>query len=313
MPPTFAPFEPFLARQPFVVLDGGLATELERRGIDLTNELWSADALLRSPDQVRQVHRDYLDAGADVIATASYQATIPGLLRRGLSTAAAEQVIATSAQLAREAREEFLAATSLGERLAPLVAGSIGPYGAFLSDGSEYRGDYHLSPREFKAFHAPRIEVLVASGVDLLALETIPSRREAAALIDLIEARGDVAAWLSFSVKNDAELSDGTPFEAVVAEFGAARSVVAVGINCADMALIAPLLGRAESAKPYVVYPNAGGVWDPDSMRWSGGVEVPKIEDQVERWHRLGARVIGGCCRTGPATISAIRERMITG
>ena len=313
MTPAPSPLDPFLSRQPLAILDGGLATELERRGVDLANELWSAHALLEHPDAVRAVHLDYLRAGADVIATASYQATLPGLMRRGMTAAAAERVVASSAALARDARAEFLASGALGERLAPLVAGSIGPYGAFLSDGSEFRGDYRLSAREFKAFHADRIEQLVAGGVDILGCETIPSRREANALVDLIEARGDITAWVSFSALDEVAISDGTPFEVVVADLASARSVVAVGINCSPVDRIEPLLRRANSMKPLVAYPNAGGRYDAVSKRWYGDPDATTIDARVERWHSLGARLIGGCCRTGPSTIAAIRERMIKG
>ena len=200
MRPPIHPFAPFLDRQPFLVLDGGLATELERKGFDLADPLWSARLLMDTPDAIRSVHLDYLDAGADVIIGASYQATTQALLRRGLTTAQAETILIRSVTLAREALEEFLAAGSATERLAPLVAASIGPYGAWLADGSEYRGDYGLTERELRAFHRPRFEILAGAGADLLALETIPSRREAEALVNLMEASGKVRGWLSFTM-----------------------------------------------------------------------------------------------------------------
>jgi homocysteine S-methyltransferase len=307
-----SPIDTFLARQPFAVLDGGLATELERRGLDLFDPLWSAKAVIEHPSMVRAVHLDFLRAGADVVTTASYQATVPGLQARGLSTAEASAVIATSVALAREARQEFLAAASLGGRLSPLVAGSVGPYGAYLHDGSEYRGDYTLTDREFKAFHRPRFEVLVEAGVDLIACETMPSRREVAALVDLLEERGTTPAWVSFTARDDEAISDGSRFADCVAELAGAKSVVAVGVNCTPVERIAPLLERAgpSARQPFVVYPNAGGTFEATTGQWIGDPHAESILAQVSRWRDLGARIIGGCCRTGPATIAGIRAKL---
>lgn len=306
------PISKFLSKQPFVVLDGGLATELESQGLDLLDPLWSAKALIDCPDRIRAVHLDYLRAGADVVTTASYQATVPGLMARGMTASAAARTIGSSVALAKRARDEFLAAGALAERLPPLIAGSIGSYGAYLHDGSEFRGDYHLTDREFKAFHRSRVEVLVESGVDLIACETIPSRREAAALIDLLEARGDISAWMSFTARDETAISDGNPFADCVAELARARSIVAVGINCTPVERIAPLLERAGAVvrQPFVVYPNAGGSYEAKSGRWIGDPHPDAIPGAVARWYQLGARLIGGCCRTGPGTIGEIRASM---
>lgn len=306
------PISTFLRKQPFMVLDGGLATELEGQGIDLRGPLWSATALIDFPDRIRAVHLAYLRAGADVIGTASYQATMTGLIARGLSLSEAARVIQSSVALATEARSEFLATGLGGDRLPPLVAGSIGPFGAYLHDGSEFRGDYRLTDREFKAFHRPRLELLVEAGVDLIACETMPSRREVAALVDLLEARGDAAAWVSFTTRDETAISDGNSFEDCVAELARARSVVAVGVNCTPLERIAPLLERAGpvARQPFVVYPNAGGSYDASSGAWIGDPHPEAIPAAVPLWYQQGARLIGGCCRTGPRTIEQIRERM---
>ncbi len=312
MRPPIHPFAPFLDRQPFLVLDGGLATELERKGFDLADPLWSARLLMDTPDAIRTVHLDYLDAGADVITGASYQATTQALLRRGLTTTQAETILIRSVTIAREAREEFLAAGSATERLAPLVAASIGPYGAWLADGSEYRGDYGLTERELRAFHRPRFEILAGAGADLLALETIPSRREAEALVNLMEASGKVRGWLSFTTRDDGAIADGTPFAECVRAMGQAPSVVAIGVNCTPAERVTPLLRSAASASrvPFVVYPNAGGEYDGAARMWRGAASDEAIPRLCEEWHQLGARLIGGCCRTTPKTIDQLRNRM---
>lgn len=309
-----SPFAPFLARQPFMILDGGLATMLEQKGLDLSDRLWSARVLLDRPDAIREVHLDYLDAGADIITSASYQASTDGLRRHGLSAARAEAVLRQSVTLAREARAEFLAAGRSSERLEPLVAASIGPYGASRADGSEYRGDDGLTERELRAFHRPRFEILADSGADLLALETIPSRREAEALVNLMEASGKIRGWVSFTARNDTEIADGTPFAECVRTLAQAPSVVAIGINCTPAERIDPLLRSAgpPGEVPFVVYPNGGGEYDGRTRAWVGAASDAAIPRLAEAWRDHGARLIGGCCRTTPATIDTLRNRMVS-
>ena len=307
-----SPLTPFLARQRFVVLDGGLATELERRGHDLNDRLWSARLLIERPDAIRDVHLDYFRAGADVAVTASYQASFEGLAARGISGSKAEAVLARSVTLAREARDQFQSESVDPRRLPPLVAASIGAYGATLGDGSEYTGVYPVSDRQLRAFHAARLDVLAAAGADLLACETIPSRREAEVLADLLEERAGLPAWIAFTGKDGTLVADGTPFAELVRSIGQARSVVAVGLNCTPPQLIAPLLESAgdSSDTPFVLYPNAGSTWDAKAKVWRGeeaGESIPRL---VDRWCDLGARMIGGCCLTTPDTIRGIRERL---
>ena len=165
------PFTALLAAQPFVLLDGAMATELEARGCDLADSLWSAKVLLENPQLIRDVHLDYFRAGAQVAITASYQATPAGFAARGLDDAQSRALIGKSVELARKAREAYLAENPQAGTL--LVAGSVGPYGAFLADGSEYRGDYQRSAAEFQVFHRPRVEALLDAGADLLACETL--------------------------------------------------------------------------------------------------------------------------------------------
>jgi homocysteine S-methyltransferase len=307
-----SPLTPFLAHQRFAVLDGGLATELERRGHDLKDPLWSARLLVEQPDAIRAVHLDYFRAGADIAISASYQASFKGLAARGLSGPKAEAVFTRSVTLAREARDQFQSESDDPCRLPPLVAASIGPYGAALGDGSEYTGAYRVTDRQLRDFHAVRLDVLAAAGPDLLACETIPSRQEAEVLADLLEQRAGLPAWFAFTGKDATRVADGTPFAELVRSIGQARSVVALGLNCTPPQLMAPLLESAGDSgeKPFVVYPNAGSSWDAKTKQWSGeeaGESIPRL---VDRWCDLGARVIGGCCRTTPDTIRGIRERL---
>ncbi|MFQ6047470.1 MAG: homocysteine S-methyltransferase [Gemmatimonadales bacterium] len=308
------PVEPFLQRQGVLVLDGGLATELEARGRDLSDHLWSARLLLDDPDLIRAVHLDYLRAGADCITSASYQATIEGLATRGLRKEEAAQVILSSVRLAVEAREEFWTVPEHRRgRLKPIVAASVGPYGAYLADGSEYTGRYDLDRAGLLGFHRERWRILAASEADLLACETIPSSVEAEALLELLGETPHVWAWFSFSCRDERSLSDGMPIARVAASLRDEPRVVAVGINCTPPRFIRALIEevRAASSKPVVVYPNSGEVYDKESKRWVGDAEPVDFGRLSDEWLKAGATLIGGCCRTGPVHVRAIRERLV--
>ena len=205
------PLAPFLREQGFVVLDGGLATELEVRGHDLRDPLWSAKVLLDDPETVRAVHTAYLEAGADCIATVTYQASVPGFAARGLGRDEGLQQLRRAVALAVEARDAFWADPDhRAGRLRPLVVASVGPYGAYLADGSEYRGDYGLSRAELMDFHGERWRVLAGAGADLMACETIPSAVEAEVLLALLEESDGNWAWISFSCRGGDRISDGS-------------------------------------------------------------------------------------------------------
>jgi homocysteine S-methyltransferase len=297
-----------LAQDRVVILDGGLATELERRGADLRDPLWSAKLLVDAPELIRQVHLDYYLAGADVATTASYQASFEGFARRGLDAAAATECMRQSVALACEARDVFWAdPVARTGRAYPLVAASVGPYGAMLHDGSEYRGDYGLDVDALIAFHRPRLAVLANIGADLIACETIPCCVEAVALARLLTEFPDISAWMSFSCRDGMHDSQGEPLADCIDAVEGCAQVVAIGVNCTAPQYIAPLIEIAASrtSKPIVVYPNSGERYDAAEMCWHGDSNA--IADHADEWFRLGARLIGGCCRTTPSDIRALR------
>ncbi|MFN6996458.1 MAG: homocysteine S-methyltransferase [Aquincola tertiaricarbonis] len=311
------PIADWLAAAPRLVLDGALATELERRGADLNDPLWSARVLLEQPGLIRQVHLDYFRAGADVATTASYQASFEGFARRGLSHQAAADLMRRAVTLAAEAREQFMQEPAAAGRRRPLVAASVGPYGAMRADGSEYRGDYGLDEGALMAFHRPRLQALATAGADLLACETIPCLAEARALarlMDELPAGSTRSGWISFSCRDGAHTSQGEHLGDCVAALDGFAGVAAIGVNCTAPQHIAPLVAaaRARTAKPIVVYPNAGEAWDAVAKRWlphAPGAHPPAFAEQARGWEAAGARLIGGCCRTGPADISALLRR----
>jgi homocysteine S-methyltransferase len=307
-------FTEFLAAQGFVVLDGGLATELERRGADLRDPLWSARLLLESPDLIRQVHESYFAAGADVAVSASYQASLSGFTARGKTPGEARRLIALSVELAQEARRRFWNAEGRvgSQRVWPLVVGSIGPYGAALADGSEYRGNYAVSRQALTDFHGPRLEALIGAAPDLLAIETIPSPDEALLVLELLSVWAEIQAWVSFTSRDGSRVSEGQPVAEAVAAVAGHRQVVAVGFNCVAPALAGPLLAAAAAVtdKPLIIYPNSGEGWDAEERRWVPGDGTFDFGEGAPGWFERGARLIGGCCRTTPDTIRAIRRSL---
>ncbi|MCX5386247.1 homocysteine S-methyltransferase [Streptomyces sp. NBC_00083] len=291
-----------------VVLDGGLSNQLAAQGCDLSDELWSARLLADDPEQIRAAHEAYVRAGAQVLTTASYQATYEGFARRGLGRREAEHLFRESVQLARRAAE-LRGSTDSGAPGGDVwVAASVGPYGAFLADGSEYRGRYGLSVRELERFHRPRIEALVAAGPDVLALETVPDIDEAEALLRATEGCG-VPVWLSYSIEDGRTRAGQDLAEAFGLVAGEDR-VIAVGANCctpADAGRAVPLAASA-AGKPVVVYPNSGERWDAERRRWTGDVTFDAA--RIEEWAASGARLVGGCCRVGPERIAELPARV---
>jgi len=304
-------FDDFFARRPLVILDGALGTELQRRGADIDDPLWSAKLLLERPELIRQVHLDYFRSGADVATTSSYQATFEAFARRGLGPQETAGLMRLSVRLAAEARDEFWAdpANRVGRRR-PLVAASVGPYGAMLADGSEYRGDYGLDEEALMAFHRPRLAVLADAGADLLACETIPCLAEARALARLMGDFPGVEAWMSFSCRDGLHDSQGEPIADCVAALEGFDQIIALGVNCTAPQHIGSLIEQmhGRTRKPLLVYPNSGEQYDGLHKTWHGNPGASHFAEQARGWHARGARLIGGCCRTGPDEIAALRQ-----
>ena len=307
---TADPIGALLAHARVGVLDGALATELERRGADLRDPLWSSKTLIEAPDLIRAVHLDYFRAGADVATTATYQATFAGFARRGIAAGEAAGLMRRAVAIARSAREEFWQdPAARAGRVRPLVAASVGPYGAMLGDGSEYRGGYGLDRAALRAFHRPRVQLLARSGADLLAFETIPSLTEALALADTLAELPETVAWMSFCCRDAARTAEGQDIAAAAAALDGCPGIVAIGVNCTAPRLLPALLERMAGAtgKPLIAYPNSGERYDADAKTWSGRADGSRFAHDAAIWHAAGARLIGGCCRTGPAQIRALR------
>ena len=291
-----------------LLLDGGLSNELERQGCNLNQKLWSAKLLESNPEAIILAHLSYLESGAGCIITSSYQATLPGFMAIGYDKPSASGLILKSVQLAEEARSRFLSLNPHASK--PLIAASIGPYGAYLADGSEYRGDYVISDQELTDFHEPRINLLDNSTADILAYETIPCFQEAKVLSEILK-NVKKPAWISFSCKDGKHISDGTPIEQCAAYFAHHPTVFAIGVNCTSPEFISALIRSIKTKsgnKKIVVYPNSGAVYHAKSKTWSGLSDLSSCEIMVKEWMDLGADIIGGCCGIGPQQIKAMSK-----
>lgn len=304
------PIEKILKDHKIVILDGALATELEKRGCNLNDSLWSAKILAENPEIIKQVHYDYFTSGADCAITASYQATVQGFTKIGFSELEAQRLIKKSVQIAIDAREEFWGKLeNKRNRAYPLIAASIGPYGAYLADGSEYRGYNKITEEELVNFHRERMKILIEAGADILACETIPSLIEAKAIVELLKEFPEVYCWISFSCKNNFEISDGTAISHCAETLNNYEQVAAIGVNCTAPKYISSLINeiKKNTKKPVVVYPNLGEEYDADSKTWNGHSDQC-CRFNPEAWYENGARLIGGCCRTTPEDIKKIAE-----
>jgi homocysteine S-methyltransferase len=272
-----------------LLLDGGLSTALEAQGLAVDGAMWTGELLLTNPEAVTAAHRSFVDAGADIIITGSYQLSFEGGRRVGWADDDVERALRNSTTAARLAANEDT-----------LVAASIGPFGAHLNDGSEFRGNYGVTDSVLRGYHDRRLDILLDTTPDLLALETMPDLAEVRVLLELIESKGaDIPFWVSFTVTEPGAISGGGTFAEACKLVEDYANAMAVGINCSPLSVITPTLSGVDTDLPFVVYPNAGQKWDSGMMTWSGDPEFATAA-HIDEWVNLGARIVGGCCGYGP-------------
>ncbi len=291
-----------------LVVDGGMGTELERRGCDVTDHLWSARVLLDHPEKIEEVHRDYLVAGANCIIAASYQISFDGFRKAKLSDADTERALRRAVQAALAARAWF----EQKHDGPVIVAASVGPLGAALADGSEFHGNYSCSYDGLLAFHSRRMAILADAGADLLACETIPSQIEATAILECLSFLPTKKAWFSFQCRDEKRIAHGELLGDCARMLNASPQVVAVGVNCTAPQHVASLIREIRSAtkKPIVVYPNAGRRWDAKARAWTGSAPDFNLGQLAKEWSSLGAMWIGGCCGTTPEDIRGVAQAL---
>lgn len=289
-----------LSSSEIILLDGAMATELESLGVDTSSALWSSVAMASDPDAIRAVHRSYLEAGSRVLVTNSYQACPDDFISAGWEREAAEGLVRDSARLALDSVDEWPGEPPV------VVAGSVGPYGAHLADGSEYIGDYRLDDEGYRSFHRPRLQLLYEAGIRTFAVETQPRLDEVLAVLGLLRDEfADADAYVSFSLADAGHLPDGTALADAARGVSRFSAVAAVGINCVPRGWVSDALTalRAGTDLPLLAYPNSGEVYDPTTKSWAPGLDQDRQAALVPQWVEAGARLLGGCCRTSPATI----------
>lgn len=294
-------FNDFLPAGPWAI-DGGLSGELEKRGHDLSDKLWSARLLRDEPEAIAHVHQDYVAAGARVIITASYQASRKGFVEFGLTERKADELIELSVTLAKQVVSQA--------KDKVWVAASVGPYGAVLGGGQEYVGNYGVSHKDLVEFHTQRIEVLAKADPDLFACETIPDIAEVEALLEVLKKYPNIPAWITMSAKNGTQSCAGQDITQLAKAVEKFPNVVAIGVNCTMPEFVTSLFERLSAATdlPLVVYPNAGRVWDGQGRCWIGEGHSTLPTQIISEWVKLGAKLIGGCCGLGPDAISSIDQ-----
>ena len=310
---TYQKIENLFSKYPFLISDGAFATELEARGCDINDELWSAKVLYEDPDKVVDVHRSYYEAGADISTSGTYQASVEGFMKKGFTEEEGRRLIVDAMKLLKSAGEEYTSAHP--ERKGELLTGgSCGPYGAFLANGAEYTGDYGHTAEErqrIRHFHNERMELLKEGGAEFYACETIPCLWEAE-IVTEIAAELEMPLWVSFSCRDGQHISDGTPIAECAQALADAENVIAVGINCTHpkyiTSLVKEIRGTIGEKKPVVIYPNGGEEYDPVTKMWSGKYAAGNFKGLAEEWIKSGADILGGCCRTTPADIKILSE-----
>jgi homocysteine S-methyltransferase len=306
----FEPFESLVQDKEIIILDGALGTQLEARGANLKNGLWSASLLKTHPELIKEVHIDYLKAGADIISTAGYQASLPAFIKNKYKKEEGLELIHRSVKIAVQARDEFrILYPQIRKR--PLIAASMGPYGAYLADGSEYHGNYGIDKQELLKFHTQGLEILGDTEADMIAFETIPSLLEAQAIIEALSYFPKIHAWISFSCQNESLVSHGESIEECIREIQISKQLVAMGINCTSPEYIEILIRKIRplTQKWIMAYPNKGDIYDPNQKEWSNRPQSLHFKELSQKWFEAGARIIGGCCGTTPENIQEIQDQ----
>ena len=290
-----------------LLIDGAMSTALEQLGADTNNSLWTASVLANQPALVKKVHQEYFKAGARLAITDTYQANVPAFIKNGYSKQEAHSLIQRAVALAKEARDEYQQETGIYN----YVAGALGPYGAYLANGSEYTGDYHLSTIEYQQFHRPRLTDILTVGVDVIAIETQPRLDEVLAELDLVkELAPDTLCYVSFSLKDSTRLPDGTPLAVAARTVAKYPNVFAVGVNCIPLEEVTAAIETIHQAtdKPVIAYPNSSATYDPTTKTWSYPHGRRSLVDYLPQWLAAGLTIVGGCCTTTPQDIAALHE-----
>jgi len=295
-----------------LIIDGSMSTGLAQLGCTMKDSLWTARILAEQPEKVKEVHLAYFRAGADCGITCSYQATLPGLEAHGYSLPEAEAIITRSVKVFLEARKEWWDEEGRkAGRAYPLCLGGCGPYGAYLADGSEYRGHYGVAPAVLKQFHQRRAELLWQAGADLLLFETQPSLAEVLMEAEIAEQLG-ADYWISFSCKDGQFTNEGDTLTDCARILSKDHPHLRMlGVNCTPPQFMTEAIASLQQGTqlPVAVYPNSGEIYDAVTKTWQGaGEKLQSFGTWAQEWYQAGASAVGGCCQTAASHIKKVYE-----
>ena len=284
-----------LSKEPILLLDGAMGTELFRRGVKTRLPSWSAHALIENPTIVCEVHEDYIRAGAEIITTDTFRTTSRALQKEGLSQRAKE-LTHLAVNLAKQARNQCADQPVW-------IAGSVAP----LEDC--YEPD--LSPDLETAFreHREFIGWLVEAGVDLILIETMNTVREAIAAARAAETCG-VPMFISWTCASDGNILNGESLKEAVSSLEQYKPSAFL-VNCTASKNIGPALWKmceAATKVPIGAYANIGKPEPVYGWEFTHELDPSAYAREAEDWVRQGAKIVGGCCGTTPDHISELRN-----
>lgn len=286
------------------VIDGAMSTALEELGYNTQSELWTAAAIIDRPDLIYKVHFNYLKAGADLIMTDTYQANIDAFKKLGYSEPESKGFISHAVKIAQQARDDYEKET--GKHA--YIIGTVGPYGAYLADGNEYRGDYNLSFDEYKSFYYEKIKLIINAGADVIGIETQPKLSETKAILSIIHTLSPIPVYVSFTLKDATHISEGIKLSRAVANVAIDPYVSAIGVNCTKLEIVESALHimKKVTKKPLIIYPNTSAKYNIKTKKWTKSSNSKDFKDYIIKWYNAGAQLIGGCCTTLPKEINEI-------
>ncbi|CAI2635763.1 MULTISPECIES: homocysteine S-methyltransferase [Apilactobacillus] len=284
----------WINQQDHILIDSSMSTGLEERGLKLNSNLWTAAALESHEDLIVDVHKKYFDAGSSMTTTNTYQASVPGLVKAGYSENQAIALIKKAVELADRGRNE---STNPNPKW---LLGGVGPYGAFLANGSEYTGDYSLTDEEYIAFHEGRIKAMVEAGIDVLILETLPNINELKAITEYTK-QFDIPVIVAASLRDKSHLADGSSLIEVASFLESQEHVIAYGLNCTKPQLVTPALKVLKQShpthKPFIAFPNSGATYNPEIKEWNhDDLSFEEFDELIAQWFNLDLKFVGGCC-----------------
>ena len=282
------------------LLDGSMSFPMEQLGYNLKNKLWTGKALINNPDLIKDIHKGYIDAGADFISTSTYQISFDRLKNMGYQSEEIKKIFQKSVDIVKDAIEE----SKLKKEIK--IVGSFGPYASYDPEASEYIGEYDSTDIEIKKFHLNNIRIIEETDLDIILYETIPCLREIKILSEAL-SHSTKEIWISITCNEEMEFRDGSSFKDACEIISKIEKITTMGINCFSPLLVKKAIDllKKYSNKKILIYPNSGEIYNPKERFWTGNNEFNN--SMIKNWLSLYPDIIGGCCRIGYDDIKKMR------